>query len=152
MKKEPSRPASPGNGDFSLPRKKILRGRRNFQRLFESSTVLRSPSVHFRYRIYDDAEEGCLIGFIVKTKLGHAVKRNRIKRLLREVYRRDQHLLSDLFEKKEFGFHGAFIAQKRNLTYESLAQDMIPMLKRVRHTLTERLGLVNSVDHNRNSR
>ncbi len=122
--------------DQSLPRSKILRGRRNFERLFEKSTVLNSNSLQFRYRIYQDPAEGCLIGFIApKKKIGGAVKRNKIKRLLREVYRINQYHLQDLFSKESFGLHGAFIAQDDGLTFDQIKNDMIPVLEKVREKL-----------------
>lgn len=123
--------------DLSLSRGKILKGKRNFQRLFEQSSVLRAPGVHLRYRIYDDPSEGCFIGFIAAKKLGKAVKRNKLKRLLREVYRTHQHLLSGLFASNAFGFHGVLLAQKVDVTFHSLEKEMVPMLEKMRTVLEE---------------
>jgi ribonuclease P protein component len=131
--------------DQSLPRSKILRGRKNFQRLFEQSRVIRTPSVHLRYRIYEDASEGCQMGFIVKKKLGRAVTRNKIKRWLREAYRTQQHVLSDLFEKKEFGLHGVFMIQHTNADFQSVRNDVLILMNRLRGIL---LNHSDVSDHN----
>lgn len=135
MKKDPNRPVSE-KPDYSLPRSKILRGRRNFQRLFEKSTVLNSNSIQFRYRYYTDPAEGCLIGFIVpKRVVKSAVKRNRMKRLMREVYRLHQGLFQDFFSANTFGFHGAFLAHKADLSYNQVRNEMLSLME----TASERL-------------
>ncbi len=135
MKKDQSR-SDGDNTDQSLPRSKILRGRRNFQRLFEKSTVLTSDFIQFRYRLYDDPSEGCYIGFIAPKKIiKSAVQRNRTKRLLREVYRINQHFFQDLFSKKIVGFHGAFMARQPDLTFQQIQEEMLPMLQQVRERL-----------------
>lgn len=135
MKKDQNR-SDGDNTDQSLPRSKILRGRRNFQRLFEKSTVLNSDSIQFRYRLYDDPSEGCYIGFIAPKKMiRSAVQRNRTKRLLREVYRIHQHFLQEFFSKKIFGFHGAFTAREARLTFKQIQNEMLPMLQEVRERL-----------------
>lgn len=122
--------------DFSLPRSKILRGKRNFQRLFEHSTALTSSSLQFKYRIYDNPDEQCLIGFIApKRQFKRAVERNKMKRLLREAYRLNQHPLQSLFELHTFGFHGAFIATKKLYTYSMVESEMIPLLEKARTRL-----------------
>lgn len=123
--------------DYSLPRSKILRGKRNYQRLFETSTVLNSASLQFRYRIYPDPSEGCYIGFVAPKKIiRRAVKRNKIKRLLREVYRTQQSYLQSLFLQEQFGFHAIFMAKRDNLTYKDIEQEMIPILKTIRQKLS----------------
>ncbi len=136
MKKDPN---SQGQflPDYSLPRSKILRGKRNYQRLFETSTVLNSASLQFRYRIYPDPSEGCYIGFVAPKKIiRRAVKRNKIKRLLREVYRTQQSYLQPLFLQEQFGFHAIFMAKRDNLTYKDIEQEMIPILKTIRQKLS----------------
>lgn len=122
--------------DFSLPRSKILRGKRNFQRLFEKSTVLTSTSLQFKYRIYDNPDEQCLIGFIApKRQFKRAVDRNKAKRLLREAYRLNQHPLQSLFDRQTFGFHGVFIATKKLKNLSMVESEMIPLLEKARTRL-----------------
>lgn len=135
MKEEVSRPGLHTTNN-KLPRSKILRGRRNFERLFEKSTVLKSDSLQFRYRLYQDASEGCYIGFIApKKKIRGAVKRNKIKRLLRESYRTNQHFLQDLFSEKKFGFHGVFIAGSDDLSFDEILKQVILLLSKTRERL-----------------
>lgn len=137
MKKDRNR-SEQDKPDYSLSREKVLRGRRNFQRLFEKSTVLNNQSIQFRYRHYIDPSEGCLIGFIApKKKIKSAVKRNRVKRLLREVYRVNQDYFQELFQKKSFGFHGVFMAHSENITYQQVEADMIRILTQVKKKLVE---------------
>jgi ribonuclease P protein component len=131
MKKDRNRPESL-NSDHSLPRSSILRGRNNFRRLFEKSTVLNSNSIQFRFRIYDNPDEGCKVGFAAPKKIiSKAVHRNRIKRLLREVYRTRQSQLRDLFNTGQFGFHGLIMAKKNGLTYGDISDELGPLIKQV---------------------
>ncbi|MEX0648860.1 MAG: ribonuclease P protein component [Balneolaceae bacterium] len=135
MQKDRNRPEYYST-DHSLPRSVILRGRRNFQRLFEKSTILNSNSLQLRYRIYKDPAEGCYIGFIAPKKvIRSAVKRNKTKRLLKEVYRTQQEPLRQIFSEKRFGFHGAFIANRENLTFTDIQKEMIPLLGQARENL-----------------
>lgn len=122
--------------DFSLPRSKILRGKRNFQRLFEKGTALNSTSLQFKYRIYDNPDEQCLVGFIApKRQFKRAVDRNRTKRLLREAYRLNQHYLQSLFDQHTFGFHGVFIATKKLKNFSMVESEMIPLLEKAQTRL-----------------
>jgi len=126
--------------ELSLPRSKVLRGKKNFQRLFEKSTVLSTDSLHFRYRLYQNPEEGCLIGFIApKKKNKSAVQRNRVKRIMREAYRLNQGYLQDIFAQKKLGFHGAFIANSPDLNFSKTESDTVTILKDVRERLLNAL-------------
>ncbi|MEX2601810.1 MAG: ribonuclease P protein component [Balneolaceae bacterium] len=136
MKRDPNRETGPASPDFSLPKSGILRGKRNFERLFERATVLKSPSLHFRYRVYKEPQEGCRIGFIASKRLGNAVTRNRVKRLLRESYRTHQAHLAGLFATRQFGFHGVLIAKSPDLTLQRVNEELIPLLERTRQHLS----------------
>lgn len=119
--------------DFSLPRAKILRGRKNFQRLFQRDAVtLRNELVDLRFRLYSDLNDGCLMGFIVKKKLGKATERNRIKRLLREAYRLNQHILTPLFEHTSASFHGVLMAKTIDMEFAALQIQVVDLLQRTK--------------------
>ncbi|HEX6982366.1 MAG TPA: ribonuclease P protein component [Balneolaceae bacterium] len=122
--------------DFSLPRAKILRGRKNFDRLFENDAQFcRSKNINLRFKIVDDSSFGCQMAFIVKKKLGKANKRNRTKRLLKEAYRLHQHLLSAPLRKANITFHGAFMAKTVDLAFADAEQDVINLLEQIREQL-----------------
>lgn len=117
--------------DCTLPKSCILSGQKNFNRLFqgENLNVFRTRSLNFRFRILpDQPEEGCKIGFIAKRRLGKAAYRNRLKRLMREVYRTNQHELQATVREKHVGFHGAFSANNLDADYAQIQQDMMHLL------------------------
>lgn len=144
MQKDPSRQDQHKPG-LSLPRSKILRGKKNFQRLFEKSTILSSNSLHFRYRLYQNPDEGCLIGFIApKKKIKSAVHRNRIKRVMREAYRINQGHLQDLCVEKRFGLHGAFVANSSEITFKDAESDTVAILQNLRESLLHQFPAVST--------
>lgn len=126
-----------GSGDLSLPRSKILRGRKNFKRLFENDAqVIRNQIIDLRFQILDTDSSGCLMGFIVKKSLGKAYKRNRMKRLLKEAYRHHQHMLSKPVSDASVTFHGAFMAQTIGAAYADVEKNVIALLSKVRDQLS----------------
>lgn len=123
--------------DQSLPRKKILRGKLNFQRVFQRSTVLKNSPLLCRFRIYSNPNTGCLFGFIASKKLfRRAVDRNKVKRLLRESFRTNQYLLPESVRNNNIGFHAIFIAIDKELTYERIEKSMTSLLKMISDNLT----------------
>ena len=121
------------NKNFSLPRAKILRGRKNFQRLFDSDAkTIRDTYIQLRFRIYRDEPSGFLMGFIVKKQLGKAVKRNKVKRLMKEAYRQHQSILEKAVDASGICFHGALMAKTADLTFEQAEQNIKHLLSRVR--------------------
>lgn len=128
MKKDQNR-SSLNTRCFSLPRSKILRGKRNFQRLFKQSSVLHSSSLQFRYRLLDNFVNEIQIGFIApKRIMKKAVSRNKAKRRLRESYRIHQHILTDFFSDHPFGIHGVFILKKENVPFSEINREVQQLL------------------------
>lgn len=125
--------SSTSHDDFSLPRKKILRGRKNFKRLFERDAYIsHSKYINLRFQLIDDSSFGCQMGFIVKKSLGKANKRNRMKRLLREAYRHHQYMLLDPLRENKMTLHGALMAKAVDLNYDVVEQNTITLLEQIR--------------------
>ena len=76
---------------FNLPKRRILKKNKDFQKVYRYGR-----SYANRYLVlYVFAANGLegRVGFAAGKKLGNAVMRNRVKRLLRESYRLNQSLL-----------------------------------------------------------
>ncbi|MFU8859826.1 MAG: ribonuclease P protein component [Cyclonatronaceae bacterium] len=113
-----------------LPRTMILRGKNNFIRLFSDARPVYGKHVDMRYIFFDDPAEGFKIAFIAGKKTGKAVHRNRIKRLMREAYRMNRHVLEKSVADSGVGFHGALIARRSDTSFKAVEQDIIKLLNR----------------------
>ena len=67
-----------------------VRRRREFQRVFDLS--LRTKGRYFTLLIAPNTEGKTRLGIVASRKLGDAVRRNRAKRLIREVFRHNSEL------------------------------------------------------------
>ena len=74
---------------FELGRNKILRGKREFNTVHSKGRSLANREMVI-YFLEDENLRG-KVGFAAGKKLGCAVIRNRVKRILREAYRLNQH-------------------------------------------------------------
>jgi len=91
-----------------FPRARRLKRQRLIRPLFETDRPdvgsQRVGPLTARYRIVSPEEVGSRVplqvGFAVGRRIGDRPERNRIKRLLREVYRMHQHPLVDLFSSR----------------------------------------------------
>ncbi|UCF78419.1 MAG: ribonuclease P protein component [Candidatus Eiseniibacteriota bacterium] len=72
--------------DERFPRKERLQGKRNFDRVYKDGAVYRTQ--HIVLFCLRDNVEGRKAAFVTSKRLGKAVRRNRIRRRLREAYRR----------------------------------------------------------------
>lgn len=67
-----------------------------FKTVFEKGSSFRSPCLRVHYLRSD--REVSRMGLVVTRRIGGAVARNRVKRLLRDVFRRNQRLLLESFD------------------------------------------------------
>lgn len=77
--------------DFQFTKAEHLTRKKEFERVFNEGKVLKNDKIVF-YVTPNDFQHSRL-GLVVSKKVGNAVRRNRAKRLLREAYRLNKHLL-----------------------------------------------------------
>ena len=127
---------------FSLSRNAILRGKKNFDALFTTGNTLHGRYVNMRFRIFDTANPECKVAFVAAKRLGNAVKRNTMKRRMREAYRLHQHILTDEVSRSGVGLHGAFMIKKCGQPYKNIERDMISfsntLAKMIKNTREDR--------------
>ena len=83
--------ASPSSPDRRFPRRCRLTARRQFLQVYDAGRQI--PSRSFTLFALPNGLEHCRLGVTVTRRVGGAVQRNRIKRMLREVFRRHRERL-----------------------------------------------------------
>jgi ribonuclease P protein component len=78
---------------YGLARDRRLHLKRDFEDIFKNGQKVSSGGLVLWHRLNPDAPYGARMGIAVSRKLGTAPRRNRIKRLLREVFRLNGHKL-----------------------------------------------------------
>jgi ribonuclease P protein component len=96
----------PGKRDESFSRENRLRKSTDFKRVFNKGKRIRTP--YFVLYVSANGLENPRLGIQVKARIGTAIRRNYIKRIVREVFRR---IKKDLREPIDL----IFIADKRLL-------------------------------------
>ncbi len=134
--KEQSNLTAPSPRRLTLPKSRILRGRTNFKSLFSNSKTLSSTTITLKYRIKQSNSPDFKIAFIAPKKLGTAVKRNRIKRLMRESYRINQELL-DSISGTQVQVHAAIIAKTADVEFNTIQEDVVTLLSKLRNRVAE---------------
>ncbi len=111
-----------------------LKSRKLFDQLFESgASIFQSPIRLVYIPMPFNAENPVLFGVSVpKRKMRHAHERNRMKRLVREVYRVNKHELIDTCLKQQKSIAILFIVQvNKPLEFDESKQKIILLLQRL---------------------
>ncbi len=103
-------------GDQRFPRSRRLRRRRDFLRLQAEGRKFVGRWLVF---LYAKGEGGpCRLGITVSRRVGGAVVRNRVKRLIREVFRQNQDLVQGVTDLVVIGRQSA-----RRAGFSEIAED-----------------------------
>ena len=120
--------------NFTYPKNEKLKSKITIDLLFfffksVSKYPLRLVFVESDYGIPEDSDQNLKMGVSVSKKyFKHAVDRNYFKRVLRETYRLNKHILIDNLDKKyAFMF---FYQTKDRLTYEEINTKTIQLFER----------------------
>jgi ribonuclease P protein component len=128
----------------TFPRSRRLKRQRFIRPLFDRDRddvqVVRAGALVIRYRIVKTVEADApplQIGFATGRHLRTKPVRNRIKRVMREVFRVHQHALVDLFTSRPDVLTLMVLYRGRRAGAETLiARDLPQLLERVEHALT----------------
>jgi len=98
------------NKPNSFPKAEHLCGEKRIARLYtQGEAFMTYPfRVVFRIEPRKDIVPASVMVSVPKKRFKRAVKRNRLKRLLREAYRLNKHAFIDLLDKKQLQIHVAF--------------------------------------------
>jgi len=98
------------NKTNSFPKAEHLCGEKRIARLYtQGESFMAFPfRVVFRIEQKKDLATASVMVSVPKKRFKRAVKRNRLKRLLREAYRLNKHALIDLLDEKQLQVHVAF--------------------------------------------
>lgn len=133
MKKDRSKTVSSKHHRFTLPKNKILSGRSNFDNLFEeTAAIYHAVNLSTRFCIYKAEEWDYKMAFIVPARLGNAVLRNRIKRLLKESFRQRQFIVRNEISTSSHVLHAALIAKTVQINFETVEAEVINLLTQMR--------------------
>lgn len=106
------------DSDFSFKKENRIKSKHAFQTVYKTGrSVVDSMSVMY---VLANDEKNIKIGFAVGKKMGNAVVRNRVKRLMREVFRHRRGELKD-------SVHIIWVARKKLIAADIYTYDRIFM-------------------------
>lgn len=115
--------------DFTYPKNEKLKSRKTIDLLFSKGNSVTKYPLRLVYAVCDDATEKLQFGVSVSKKhFKHAVDRNYFKRVLRECYRLNKHIIHENLDKKYAIMF--FYQTKERLTYEEIHQKTVQLFEK----------------------
>jgi ribonuclease P protein component len=121
--------------NFKLTRNERLSGRKRIEHLYANGKSFHLPSIRVMW-ILNTEEEILSLSQVMfsapKKKFKKAVTRNRLKRLMRESYRKNKHLLNDFLEEKNKNIHLSIVfTGSADISYAETEGKIILTLQRL---------------------
>lgn len=119
-----------------LRKSERLSSQKQIQALFTEGKSLNAPPFAIRYSLLADQglKSHQILVSVSKRNFKRAVDRNRIKRQIREAYRLNKHLLTDLTDKYAIAY---IYTLKKMMPYKDLENKLIESLSRLQTELSK---------------
>ena len=115
--------------DFTYPKNEKLKSQKTIDLLFSKGKSVSKYPLRLVYTVCDDASEKLQFGVSVSKKnFKHAVDRNYFKRVLRECYRLNKHIIHDNLDKNYAIMF--FYQTKDRLTYQEIKEKTIQLFEK----------------------
>lgn len=112
--------------DFTYPKHEKLKSQKTIDLLFSKGKSVSKYPLRLVYAVCDDASEKLEFGVSVSKKhFKHAVDRNYFKRVLRECYRLNKHIIHDNLDKNYAIMF--FYQTKDRLSYQEINEKTIQL-------------------------
>lgn len=120
--------------DKTFPKSQRLYSHTDFQWMFSKGQSFYFYPFVCYYHIVDkvDSFESKVAVSVSKKRFKHAVDRNRIKRLVREAYRQNKHLIYNTLQHEDIELHVIFVYTERKiLPYYFINKKMISLINKL---------------------
>lgn len=128
---------------LTLPKSRILSGIGSFDRVFELAEKQKGRTVDVRFLFLHDVSPCIKVGFVSGKKTGNAVFRNKNKRLMREAFRINQHILDVVEAKLNETLHIVFVSHRGKKTFEYVESDIQMHLMNIVKAVSQRIASSN---------
>ncbi len=129
---------------YTLRKSEILRRNQSFWKVISSGNKIIGKNIICYFLIEDADTAKVQIGFTINKSIKGAVIRNRIKRLMRESYRLNKHIL-DTDPPKKIALTAVFLfgnknrLSEKNIEFNIANEDIMNTLKKLKIMITNRI-------------